>query len=250
VRHLPFLAVLLFASTASAHFDFGLRLERLTTDEPLQFTCDTPCDVESDPTCVGNPNINQCEDTSLDKPHQGWGFGGLVGMGTGGRNWAAGVRLGGTVGYYSPVDDPKATDTGAQPQTRDVVLAHVSFEIPLEVSFGGRGGQGFLQAVPRVGVLNYVEGRDEDADTFTAGVMVVAGFRFGGGGGKIGLDAGPVLHPSFGGWLVEGTYRAGIEEPEQEVRSEPPRKKAPPRKNIRKPVNKKPKPKPKGKPRD
>jgi hypothetical protein len=249
VRHLPFFVVLLFASSASAHFEFGLRLERLTTDEPLQFTCDTQCSHDDDPLCDVNVPVDQkCQDASLDKPHQGWGFGGLVGMGTGGRLWSAGVRLGGTLGYYEPVNDPSATDTGAQPQTRDVVLAHVSFEVPLEVSFGGRGGQAFLQAVPRVGVLNYVEGRDEEADTFTAGVMVVAGFRFGGGAGKIGLDAGPVLHPSFGGWLVEGTYRVGAEEPEQEVRSEPPRKKAPPRKAVRKPVKKKPKPK--TKPRD
>ncbi len=242
MRHLPSLVVLLFASTASAHFDFGLRVERLTTDESLRFTCDTPCDVESDPTCVGNPNVPLCEDTSLDEPHQGWGFGGLIGMGTGGRMWAAGVRLAGTIGYYEPVDDPSATDTGAQPHVRDVVLAHVSFEVPLELSFGGRGGQGFLQAVPRVGILNYVEGRDEDADTFTAGVMVVAGFRFGGGGGQIGLDAGPVLHPSFGGWMVEGTYRAGMEPEAADPEPERPVKKKPARKPARKPIKKKPKP--------
>lgn len=239
--HLLALGLALGAATpahAYMGFEIGVRFERLTIDEPLQFTCDLPCDIADDPSCLDVPDEELCRDLSIDEPHVGWLLGALVGASGGNRMFSGGLRLVGALGPFEPENQPKTTETGAEPVVRPTTLGHVTLEAPLEARLGGRGTYGFIQLVPRVGILNYLSGRSEDADTFTLGVLVVGGVRFGAADGGIAVGAGPVFHDSFGGWLVEGAWRASIgsdAEPVESVREEPrPRKKA-----VKKPVKKK-----------
>ncbi len=203
-------ALALVAAAASAqNFEVGARLELLTLEQPLEFSCDQPCDTEDDPDCRYTPTDELCEPATVDEPHDGWLFGFLVGVHSGGDTFHAGIRLVGTIGTFEPsasADD--RTDSGASADDESLLLGHVTLEAPLEARFGGDTHL-FLQLVPRVGSLNLLEGRDEEADTFTAGVLAVVGVRIGQANGRIGAAVERVEHPSFGGWGVEGHYFIG-----------------------------------------
>jgi hypothetical protein len=209
-RTVVFLALAPAAASAETYIELGARLELLDIDEPIGFTCDEPCDTEEDPECAMVPPESLCQDASLDVPHEGWLFGGLVGLHFGPRWASAGARLVGTFGPFEPKREPDPPAHATAHDDEGVTLAHVTLELPLELRAGGEGTHVYLQAVPRVGVLNYLDGRDEEADTFTAGIMFVAGFRFGLDDGSIGLGVGRVKHSSFGGWMGDLVWRSAM----------------------------------------
>jgi hypothetical protein len=215
VRHwcLALLALLPAAARAGEWIEIGARLELLDVTQPLDFSCDEPCDTEKDPTCESVPADQLCHGSHLDGKYAGWLFGPSIGLQFGDRFWSAGLRLAGTLGSFHPTHTPDSPSPGAEADDPDAVLGHVSLELPLELRLGGASDHVFLQAVPRLGVLNYLSGLDEEPDTFTAGILFVAGVRFGAGGGSLGADAGVVRHKSFGGWLAELGWRADLNAP-------------------------------------
>lgn len=210
-------AVALVASLATpaaarTWFEVGARLELIGIDQPLEFSCDEPCDLEEDPNCAARlPPEELCRDQTLDEPHDGWLFGVLGGIHAVGPWWGVGFRVSGTFGPFEPAGDPGPTATGAEPEVEPVTLGHVTVELPAELHTGADGTHAFVQVIPRLGMLNYIDNRDEEADTFTAGILLVAGFRFGGDESQVGVEAGSVHHPSFGGWFAQGTYRGALQ---------------------------------------
>lgn len=190
--------------------EMSTRLELLDTERALAFTCDQPCDRDDDPDCHFVAEDDLCRDASVEQPHSGWLFGFGVGIHSKGDAFSAGVRLVGTFGLFEPTsgaDDE--TRTGATVEDDEgVTLGHVTLEFPLELRFG-RGAQLYVQAVPRVGSLNLLAGKDEEADTLTAGVLAVVGLRFGVSDGYVGASVGRVQHPSFAGLGFDAHYIMG-----------------------------------------
>lgn len=203
-------ALALLATAASAQdVELGARLELLTVDAPLEFSCDQPCDTEGDPDCRYTPTDELCEPATVDEPHDGWLFGFLVGVHGGGDVLHAGVRLAATFGVFEPSGSADGeTSSGATADDESLLLGHVTIEAPIEARFGGATHL-FVQIVPRLGSLNLLDGRDEEADTFTAGVLAVVGVRLGVEDGRVGAAVERVAHPSFGGWGVEAHYFLG-----------------------------------------
>ncbi len=190
--------------------ELGARLELLDIERSLAFTCDQPCDRDDDPNCDFVREDQLCRDADLDQPHRGWLFGFGIGIHGGGGIFTAGVRLVGTIGPFEPTsaaDDQ--TDSGATVEDDEgVALGHVTLEVPLEIHFGQQL-QVYLQVVPRVGSLNLLAGRDEEADTFTAGVLGVVGLRFGVEDGRVGAGISRIAHPSFSGIGIDAHYMLG-----------------------------------------
>ncbi len=216
---------MLFALAAPAgavEVELGLRFEWLNLEQPLDFTCDAQCDEEEDPGCHRTPAEDLCVDQSTDEPHDGWLLGVLAGVHTGGPVWSIGGRLVGTMGPFAPTSEADGRTTqGATAEDEALLLGHVTVEVPVEIRFGGPGVQVYFQVVPRLGLLNLLGGRSEDADTFTAGVLGVAGLRFGGESGAVQVAGGRVQHPSFGGWALDAAYLIRAVD-EHSVEGEPP----------------------------
>jgi len=201
---------LLLASLASAQsVELGARLEVLTIEQPLEFSCDRPCDTDEDPNCEFTAVDEMCEAATVDQPHQGWLFGFLFGVHSEGENFRFGARLAGTFGLFDPTskaDD--ATSTGASAEDTSITLGHITLELPLEARVGD-ATQLYVQIVPRVGSLNLLDGRAEEADTFRAGVVGVLGVRCGLPDGRLGAGLVQVEHPAFSGWGLDAHYLVG-----------------------------------------
>ncbi len=202
----PALILVLWPAWAqAASLELGLRLELLTLEQPLQFSCDQPCDDETDPDCVFTPAEELCAPETVTEPHHGWLFGGLLGAYSHGDVFSAGLRFAATIGYFDP-DPTDATDTGATAVDGGFTLSHVTVELPLEAHLG-QAYQIYVQVVPRLGTLNLLAGRSEEPDTFTAGVLATVGVRFAvSETHRVTAAAQRIAHPTFGGWGAEAGY--------------------------------------------
>lgn len=201
MRLLLVLLVSLLCGSAVAsemRLEFGLRFEALGLDADIEFEC--TCDPEEDPGCDNDPNF--CRAARLGEPYSGMLFGGSVGAMMMDRFGGGGVRMAATVGPF----DPDARTSIAE----DAFLTHITFEVPIEAHVQLGVMELYAQAVPRFGILNYSEEEyTEDADTLTAGVMVMLGVRVG-GERRVGAAGGAVLHPSIRGFAVDVAYQGPL----------------------------------------
>ena len=195
---LPILFML--AQPAQARLEYGLRLESLTFDEGLEFSCDQ-CDG-SDPDC--NMGRYWCQAAQLDGVYEGVMFGALLGAGAERPLGAmfrgyVGVRLVAAFGNFSAEESPD--------DYPDALLTHVTVELPLEINSAFGIGEGFLQVTPRLGLLQYSSDVrfEEDPDTFTAGILLTLGLRLGGPNMRVGVQAGLIEHPEFSGRVIQAT---------------------------------------------
>jgi hypothetical protein len=95
----------------------------------------------------------------------------------------------------------------SQGDAPEPLLAHATMEIPLEAHMTFGPVEGYLQAVPRIGWLDLSgQGYDGSTATVTAGLMLVAGMRFGRDAIRIGAGYARLFHPTFSGWSIDAEY--------------------------------------------
>ncbi|MEZ4472795.1 MAG: hypothetical protein R3F60_18820 [bacterium] len=207
------------AEAAPFELEVGLRLESLAFDEGVEFTCS--CDPAEDPGCDTDPDF--CRDARLEEPFDGYMLGALIGGQTRSRFFGAGMRVGASVGGFTPTEEKPGVDE------EGIVLTQIIAELRVEVHGGVGPAEAFLQVSPRVGGLFYIDDQQDSPGTFIAGVIVSAGLRFGGDGGRVGAEGGAVVHSTFGGWMVQGTYAMQMEGPphDEQPGSEAPGEDAP-----------------------
>lgn len=177
------------------HVEVGLRIESMTLDDDIEFETLATTDSQSHPDCTRMPN--RCGAARLAARSASIMGGFTVGLYTTDRYVVSGLRLASTFGVFEP----------PEPELRDAVLAHVTLELPVEVHLTWGATQGYVQLAPRIGWLSHQgQGYELAAHAWTAGLMFVAGMRFGGGFGMVGAACSRIAHSSFGGWAVDGAY--------------------------------------------